>query len=189
MRFHQLETQLQNSLHASHQLRTYGPTHIKVKLIAKLIFRERRYGPLIFWRQLFIRSSVCFGSLAIWQIKQQLRPSFPADCWKFSFKIFTYPSVFMISSTLTRFPFPDALKHPYSIILVCFTMGVKPLSSFYKHGSICIGKKRNNFFSSHLRMHFQYAKSVSRLSFAYWLEAVSSADVCTLIVHSCPGLQ
>lgn len=46
-------------------------------------------------------------------------------CWlQFSFKIYKYPSFFIIPCTLTRFSVPDILKHPHSIILPppCFTV-------------------------------------------------------------------
>lgn len=47
-----------------------------------------------------------FWSWSCWKKKQQRRkPSFAADY--FSFKILTYPSVFMIPSTMIRFPSPQ----------------------------------------------------------------------------------
>lgn len=43
--------------------------------------------------------------------------SFTADCLRFPFKIFTYPSVFLIPSTLMRLKVPELLKHLHNMIL------------------------------------------------------------------------
>lgn len=56
------------------------------------------------------------GSLSCRKLRRWLRPSFTGDYWQFSFKMCLYLSVFMITSTLTKFPAPHSLKHPHITI-------------------------------------------------------------------------
>lgn len=78
---------------------------------------------LNFWMSSFTRSDVYFGPLSSQKTKRRPRPSFATGCLRFSFKVFTYPSLFVIPSIFMRFPVPDPA---HSIIPPppCFTIGL-----------------------------------------------------------------